>query len=173
MPYQDEIKAIKLLQDRNIAILKSHATIDNEIENIKHQLNSIENGGVQEAPEYCALKQETVSLIQNQSAIQHIDISQIVIEANEKYSENLLLSDILTFEDFADAEQKIQKSILIFNKKYALDGWDYAIAGWCGIFAGMIDLFCVQAPPKPTVKWTKQVDGICNKWVQKVFNNFI
>ena len=37
----------------------------------------------------------------------------------------------------------------------------------------MLDLLFVSAPPKPTVAWTKQVDGVFNKGVQAAFNKLI
>jgi hypothetical protein len=54
-----------------------------------------------------------------------------------------------------------------------LDGWDYAIAGSCGLFAAMLDLFCIKAPPKPTAAWSQQVDGIFNSWVQQSFDKLL
>lgn len=63
-----------------------------------------------------------------------------------------------------------QNHIKEFNDRYALDARDYAIACGCGLIASMLDLLCVRAPPKPTVSFTAEVDGIFNKQVQKAFN---
>jgi len=101
-------------------------------------------------------------------------LTQIYAEADAHYTEPLGLADILSIQDFADAEKRVGVHVQAFNQRYGLDGWDYAIAGSCGLFAAMLDLLCVRAPMKSsTTSWNQQVDGIFNKFVQDSFNKLI
>lgn len=74
---------------------------------------------------------------------------------------------------FRRAQARINHHVLAFNNRYDLDGWDYAIACSCGLFAAMLDILCVRAPPKPTVPWSQKVDGTFNDWVQEAFNKVL
>lgn len=80
---------------------------------------------------------------------------------------------VSTRGDFNITQDRIDARILAFNKRYSLDVWDYGIVGSCGLFAAMLDILCVKAPPKPTTSWAKKVEGIFNSWVQEAFNSFI
>ncbi|BBL77204.1 hypothetical protein [Methylomagnum ishizawai] len=101
------------------------------------------------------------------------NLTDIYQEAKSRYQEPMALSEILTVNDWKDVDDKLDRRIYDFNTRYGLDKWDYAIAGSCGLFAAMLDLLCVKAPPKPTIKWNQEVDGTFNEWVQKAFNKVL
>ena len=101
------------------------------------------------------------------------DAGAIYAEAAALYPRPVQASDVLSPEDFAEIGGRIGQHVADFNRRYGLDGWDYAIAGSCGLFAGMLDLLCVRAPPKPTAAWTQRVDGAFNRAVQDGFNRLI
>lgn len=174
MPYQKEMKGIKLLQDRSFGIESQHNDISNELADIKRRLMSVDGatevfGSAEHIRRAAAIKEEMSA----STPLTSTSLTAIYAEAEEKYADRLGLADILSVEDFAEAEKHISQHVLDFNRRYSLDGWDYAIAGGCGLFAAMLDLFCIKAPPKPTTAWTQQVDGIFNGWVQKAFNDFL
>lgn len=174
MAYQREMKGIKLLQDRSALIEESHDEISSELDNLKQQLEALGGvTGIEQSAEHENLKQQKIAEMSENSPLGHTSLSEIYAEAEERYTEPVGLSDILSIEDFASAEARIGKHVLDFNKRYELDGWDYAIAGSCGLFAAMLDLLCVKAPLKPTASWQKQVDGMFNQVVQKAFNKFL
>ncbi len=101
------------------------------------------------------------------------NLTDIYQEAGLRHQESMAPSEILTASDWKDIEDRRDRQISDFNTRYGLDGWDYAIAGSCGLFAAMLDLLCVRAPPKPTVKWNQEVDGIFNQWIQEAFNKVL
>lgn len=103
----------------------------------------------------------------------HTPLATVYAEAQSIYPQYLGLSDILSIQDFADAEKRVGEHVANFNRRYGLDGWDYAIASSCGLFAAMLDILCVSAPPKPTLPFNQRVDGLFNGWVQKAFNDLI
>ncbi|MDR3505135.1 MAG: hypothetical protein P4L52_02720 [Acidocella sp.] len=114
-----------------------------------------------------------VEITAGASAIEPTEFSAIDAEAEARFPGPIGLADVLDFVDFAKIERRVAGHVLDFNRRYGLDEWDYAIAGAAGLFAAMLDLLCVRAPPKPTAAWTKQVDGTFNKAVQAAFNKLI
>jgi len=123
--------------------------------------------------EYKNLKEQIVQETTQKVALREVHIEEIYAEARNKYSQNITLNDILSIEDKKEVNYLINKHIEDFNLKYSLDIWDYAIAGSCGLFASMLDILCVSAPPSPTTPYNKKVDGIFNRWVQDAFNKFL
>ena len=174
MPYQKEMKGIKLLQDRATDIESQHSDISNELADLKRRLMNVDGaaevlGSAEHVRRAAAIKEEMSAA----TPLSSTSLTAIYAEAEEKYPDRIGLADILSVEDFAEAEKRISQHVLDFNRRYSLDGWDYAIAGGCGLFGAMLDLLCVKAPPKPTTVWTQQVDGIFNGWVQKAFNELL
>ncbi len=173
MPYQDEIKAIKLLQDKAKKIDESHKQISSDIDELKALLKS--HSASLDESDFLEIEEEKERLIielSEDKPLEKINILSIYSEANEKY-DKVSLDDILSVEDFEVAERKYNQYVIEFNKKYSLDAWDYAIATSCGLFAGMLDIFFVSAPPKPTTAFDKKVNGTFNRWVQDAFNKVI
>lgn len=168
--YQDEIKAIKLLQDRAAEIAGSHSSIGSDLELIKEQLAALGAAEVSQTPEFFAMKEDFLGAMSCERPLSDVNLADIYQEAGLRYQESMALSEVLTVNDWSNIDEKLDSRISDFNARYGLDRWDYAIAGSCGLFAAMLDLLCVKAPPKPTVKWSKEVDGIFNGWVQNAFN---
>lgn len=174
MPYQMEMKGIKFLQKRADDIEKCQDEIGSELEDLKLALMSL-NGAddLMQTEEYAQGKQEMCDDMSLGTPLSHTGLPEIYALAQDRYLQSLGLADILSIEDFADAEARVHRHVLDFNRRYELDGWDYAIAGSCGLFAAMLDIFFVRAPSKPTVAWTNQVDGTFNKWSQQAFNKVL
>ena len=174
MPYQDEIKGIKLLQDRAVNIGSTHEEIYFDLTNLKRRLLEVEGAAdVIQSDEFSVLKSDECSKLSQHIRLTHTDLPLIYTEARSINKEPLGLTDILSVSDFVETEKRVNKYVIDFNRRYELDGWDYAIAGGTGLFAAMLDILCVKAPPKPTVAWNQQVDGIFNCLVQKAFNKVL
>lgn len=176
--YENEFKGIKLLQDGSEEIQESHVEIKNSIDEIKARLLKIsqEQTGcdVTQSDEHRILKERILQEGTQKTALREVSIEEIYAQARDKYRENITLDDILTIEDKKEVSYLIDKHISDFNLKYGLDGWDYAIAGSCGLFASMLDILCVSAPPVSTkTPYHTKVDGIFNQWVQEAFNKFL
>lgn len=168
--HQDEIKSIKLLQDRSSKIAELHSSIGLDIDLIKGQLAVLGASEISQSHELFEKKDDYLHVMSCERPLNKTDLKDIYQEAASCYQEPMALNEILTDNDFKNVNDKLDRRILDFNARYGLDKWDYAIAGACGLFAAMLDLLCVKAPLKPTVKWNQDIDGIFNKWVQKAFN---
>ncbi len=174
MPYEREMKGIKLLQDRASSIEMMHDQISSELCDLKKALMGLEGvDGVLESEKYIQLKKEAHEVLRQATPLSHTSLAAIYAEAENCYQKPVGLADILGIEGFAEAKKRVSKHVLNFNHHYGLDGWDYAIAGGCGLFAAMLDLLCVSPPLKPTVAFSQRVDGIFNQFVQQVFNKLI
>lgn len=171
--YQYEIKAINLLQDRALDISNNQSEIDREIDEIKKRLASLNGLDGIDHSDFMAKKESRLQGLTSGVAITEVSLHDIYLEAGLRYQESMTLNDILTENDLEKIDDKLDKRIHDFNLRYRLDKWDYAIAGSCGLFAAMLDLLCIKAPSKPTVKWNKKVDGIFNEWVQNAFNRIL
>jgi len=153
--YQNEIKAIHLLQDRTSEIASSHSSIGSDLDSIREQLAALGAIEVTPSPEFSAKKDEYLRAMSCERSLAKVNLLDIYQEAGARYQEPMALSEILTVNDWKDVDDKLDRRISDFNTRYGLDKWDYAIAGSCGLFAAMLDLLCVNAPPKPTVKYLK------------------
>jgi hypothetical protein len=174
MSIEREISAIKLLQDRSDFIEASHKEISSDVEVLKRELSSMEGvTEIQQGDEYVSAKRDILDSMTSTDPLECSVLEDIYDEAEARHPEPINLSDILSIEDFADAEKIVGIHIHNFNAKYNLDGWDYAIACSCGLFAAMLDLLCVKAPLKPTVAIDTPVNGIFNQWVQQAFNKLL
>ena len=170
---QRSIKAVKLLQRRSDAIEEAQDGIGKDIRAIKERLVDI--GDVDtSAPDFRERKQVHVDVMNERKKLPNVDWETIYDEAEAEFPEDACLDDILSSDDWEVVNRRIAAYIKDFNARYALDRWDYAIAGGCGLFAAMLDLLFVKAPAKPTTtKWTKDVDGVFNQWVQQAFNRLL
>lgn len=162
---------IKLLQLRSMDIDEQHSEISSDIALIKQRLALL--GGDNIDPNKLDESKRLYLSAQQGRALRDVSLSDIQAKAALECGNHVTVEDIVSSEDLHAVDKKIDEHIACFNSKYALDSWDYAIAGVCGLFAAILDLLCVRAPPKPTAKWNKEVDGICNQWVQKSFNKLI
>lgn len=174
MPYQDEIKAIKLLQGKSKDVANSHSEIASDLESIKKLLKNhteLNNPSVKMNIE--KEKQKILLDMSQSKPLKTTSKSAIYEEARSVYQDRLSLGSILNLQDILECQGKYNAYVDDFNKRYALDAWDYATACSCGLFAAMLDMFFVSAPPKPTVSYTQKVDGVFNQWVQTAFNKCI
>ncbi len=169
---QRQIKAVKLLQRRSNAIEEAQGGIGKDIRAIKERLADL--GDVDTStPDFRKRNQVHLDAMSEHRKLPDVDAETIYAEAEAEFPEDARLDDILTSGDWAIVDERIAAHIEDFNARYALDRWDYAIAGGCGLFASMLDLLFVKAPAKPTTKWTKEVDGVFNRWVQQAFNHLL
>ena len=118
-------------------------------------------------------KQAHLDAMNRRTELARIDIGAIYNEAERAIPDSVGLTDILTPEDWAVVDKRVEAHIEDFDSRYGLDRWDYAIAGGCGLFAAMLDWLCVKAPAVPTVEWTEKVDGVFNRGVQEAFNRLL
>ena len=173
MTVEQEIKAIKLLQDRSCVIEESHRLIASDLDSVKRLLLNLDGAAeIFRSEQIAQHKIESTGQSHSTSSVS-TSLASIYGEAEARYPTPMRLSDILSTEDFCDAEAKVGGHIKAFNQRYNLDGWDYAIAAGCGLFAAMLDILCVSAPLKPSAAFTDRVDGIFNQWVQDAFNKLL
>jgi hypothetical protein len=172
--YQREIRAIKLLQERTAGIEDQQKEIFSDLEDIKKKLGGLGLGELKDTDEYAVLKRSQLERMSSPSPIHVPSPEAVFIEAERRFQgDEFAIHDILSADDFLKLDARLNEQIARFNKKYSLDEWDYAIAGACGLFAALLDILCVKAPPKPTVDWSNKVDGIFNQWVQNAFNTLL
>ncbi|MEQ9127256.1 hypothetical protein [Thalassospira sp.] len=172
MPNQPEIKAVRLLQERIKSIETSHVELADKISSTRARMEALglDFGGedFQAAVVERKFEQGCVPLEKS------VTIEEICREAEQAFPEPMGFGDIISVEDFAQVDQRLEERIQAFNRQHNLDGLDYAIAGFCGLFAGALDCLFVKAPPKPsTTKWQTPVDGVFNRAVQKIFNKYL
>ncbi|EDH5631381.1 hypothetical protein CB172_13160 [Salmonella enterica subsp. enterica serovar Claibornei] len=173
-PYQQEIKAIQLLQERGEKISRSHTAIGGKLDDIKQQLALLGSDAVTDSSEFAEKKEHHFKAITPDNQVLSLTpLNDIYRQADAHFEGPARLSDILSTRDMQETDQRLAGHIAEFNRQYSLDAWDYAIAGCGGLFAAMLDILFVKAPPKPTTEWTQQVDGVFNQQVQKAFNKFI
>lgn len=173
-PYQRDLKAIKLLQERSSEISVAHESINADLDSIKAALSGlIDNEEVLKSQDFLKNQERHLEFMSRPRQLAESGLDQIYNAAENYFKDRILLSDVLTAQDSVEVSNRIDLRVKAFNDRYGLDGWDYAIAGSCGLFAAMLDILCVKAPPKPTVKWEQEVDGVFNKWVQQAFNKTI
>jgi hypothetical protein len=174
MTYEREMKAIKLVQERGETIGNAHAGIATDLEELKRQLLQLDGAAeAMQGDEFTQRKAQIIETMTGGGEMARTELTIIYAEAEARYIEPVGLADILSFEDFAEAERRVDRHVLDFNRRYGLDGWDYAIAGSCGLFAAMLDLLCVRAPLETKTAFDQKVDGIFNQAVQVVFNKLI
>ena len=172
MPYQREIRAIKMFQDDAILIAVEQEEINAELEALKARLREMTEGVPidENYPAFEEARKKHLKEMDQVRPLDYVPLSQIFAEAEQRYKEPLSIQDILDADDFLVINDRLSRHVIGFNNRYSLDGWDYAIAGGAGLFAAMLDLLCVSAPPKPTTAWAQKVDGIFNQWTQEAFN---
>ena len=171
--FQSEIKAVKLIQDRSPTIAASQSEVANELTDIKRRLSCLDENKLANTAEHAELKRQILASMSVRRPLPGTNLPDIYAEAEAKHPTPIQIQDILDKDDWRIVEEKIDLRVQDFNRRYSLDKWDYAIAGACGLLAAMLDLLCVKAPPKPTVAWSKEVDGIFNKPVQQAFNKLL
>ncbi|MGL4986918.1 MAG: hypothetical protein ACRC5H_07265 [Treponemataceae bacterium] len=171
-----QIKGIKYLQDRSSQIQDAHDDISSDIDEIKRLLGGFDTEDIQQSNTYKKVKNSYIQEYDKKATKKvpsSTSIQSILAEADKRYSNDVSIQDILTNDDHLKVKSNINEQIENFNKKYDLDTWDYAIAVSCGLFAAMLDILCIKKPLKPTVAFTKKVDGIFNEWTQSAFNTLI
>jgi len=171
--YQKELKAIKLLQKRSTKIAQAHDEIGNDLSSIKAQLALLGADCISQTEEHAILKKHYIDTMSSTNALEHIQLNRVFEEAELGFKGGIKINDILTPKELLEIEERISTYVSEFNKRYALDSWDYAIACTCGLFAAMLDILFVRAPLKPTADWNNKVNGTFNQWVQKAFNKVL
>ena len=173
-PYQKDLKAIKFLQERSSEISIAHESINTDLDSIRAALSGlIDNEEELNSPDFIKNKEKHLESMSRPIPLAESSLEQIYNAAENAFKDRVLFKAILAAEESVAVSIKINLRVKAFNDRYGLDGWDYAIAGSCGLFAAMLDILFVKAPPKPTVKWEKEVDGVFNKWVQQAFNKIL
>lgn len=170
--YENEIKAIKLLQERSEKIDGLHSSISSDINGIKEQLASLAVLDTYE-DELSEKKQMYLNEMSEVKELKEFELRSIYNLASELYPGRVSIDDILDRDDLDRAEVKLNSRVNDFNSRYSLDSWDYAIAGSCGLFASMLDLLCVKAPAKTSVQWENSIDGFFNDFVRRSFNKLL
>jgi hypothetical protein len=164
---KDEIKIIKLMQQKSCEVTSVHAEIDRDLHDIKKQLlEALENNGYFD-------KEISFQEVRKSSFPIRKTYSEIVAIANNEIPSDVSFRDILNDNDLLRIDEKINKYVDIFNKKHQLDKWDYAIGGGTGLFCAILDVLFVQKPLKPTAKYSQKVDGLFNQWSQSAINKLI
>lgn len=170
-----DLKAIRLIQDDAERTAALQSGWPSELDEIKRALSTLP--GADEAMQGEEYEKRVaaiaVEVAAGACAVEPTELSVIYAGAEARFPGPIGLADVLDLVDFAKIERRVATHVLDFNQRHGLDEWDYAIAGTAGLFAAMVDLLCVRAPPKPTTAWTKQVDGTFNKAVQSAFNKLI
>ncbi len=175
MPYQMEMKAVKLLQEKAKQVEDTQQEVYSGIKELRTMLNACGADTLTAADEvFIAQKKEQyMAQIRVHSPLTTTSIEHIYAEAELAFPQVLHVHDILNSQELQECTERYNHYLADFNKRYSLDAWDYAIASGCGLFAAMLDILFVSAPPKPTVKYTEKVDGVFNQWVQNAFNTLI
>ena len=174
MVAEQELKAVRLLQVRAASIEDAHEVIASDLAELARQLAAVDGVDViLQSEGYRVAKAEAVESVGSGGEIVPADLAVIYADAEFRFPEPISLSEILSIADFSEVNENVRRHVQSFNQRYSLDSWDYAIAGSVGLFAAMLDLLCVCAPPKPRTPWTRKVDGIFNKPVQAAFNKVI
>lgn len=166
------IKAIRLLQNRSDLIEDAHQDVSADLRTVKNRLARLTDVD-KSTPDFAKSKQFHLDAMNRRTELAPVGIEAIYNEAEKAIPDAVGLTDILAPEDWAIVDKRMEAHIEDFDSRYGLDRWDYAIAGGCGLFAAMLDWLCVKAPAKPTVEWTKKVDGVFNRGVQKAFNRLL
>ncbi|MDF7795716.1 hypothetical protein [Pseudomonas syringae] len=167
-PYQDELSALALLNERSQAIETSHTDITTDIQVIQAQLLVL-GAIVDDLDADLNLVVDLPSELQPAATVSPEDIYD---QARQLFPD-ARLSDVLGSNDFKAIDQRLGTRIETFNARYSLDTWDYAIAGCSGLFAGGLDLLFVRPPAKPIASWDSPVDGTFNSWIQQALNKWL
>jgi len=166
---KNELKVIKLLQQETDAINSSHKEIDKELESIKQiLLKAKKEDSYFDNDIFVDYK---IGKTINKDIAK--DFSDVVNIADKEITQNIKFRDILTDNDLLAIDVKVDSYISIFNKKHQLDRWDYAIGGGTGVFCGILDVLFISKPEKPTVSYSKKVNGLFNQWSQNAINKLI
>lgn len=168
-PYQDEVSALALLNDRSQTIDTLHAEVASDIQVIQAQLLALTNSIDTPAYDLDAVVIDPPLDVQPDSMV---SLEKILEEARERFPHGRI-TDVLDSSDFESIDERLASRLEAFNARYCLDKWDYAIAGCCGLFAGGLDLLFVRPPAKPTSSWDTPVDGTFNSWIQQALNKWL
>ncbi|MFP8682271.1 hypothetical protein ACLH03_26330, partial [Enterobacter asburiae] len=106
------------------------------IESLKAQLTGLISGTELDEAEHLALKEHHLrEMTPSDAAMLQTGLKTIYREANQRVYGDIGLATILSTDDLAVVDARIQNHIKEFNDRYALDAWDYAIACGCGLIA--------------------------------------
>ena len=165
------LKALKLLRERADAVAVVQDGLASDLEALKARAKALQRGDAQEG--FDERKQAHVARMTGHTPAANPNVEELYRDAEAAFPGEVLESELLTRAERRLTDARIGRYIADFNDRFGLDRWDYAIAGSCGLVGAMFDLLCVSAPPKPTVAWTKKVDGIFNRAVQIAFNKVL
>jgi len=169
---QRNVKAIRYLHDRSDLIEDAHQDISEDIRTVKNKLAKLVDID-KTTSDFAKSKQAHLDAMNRCTELPQAGMGAIYSEAESAIPHDVGLIDILTSEDWFAIDKRMEAHIEDFDSRYGLDRWDYAIAGGCGLFAAMLDWLCVKAPAKPTVEWTRRMDGMFNRGVQEAFNRLL
>jgi hypothetical protein len=130
-PYDDEFRAIRYIQLRGQDIANAHETINSDIESLKAQLTGLISGTELDEAEHLALKEHHLREMTLQILPCILLVSRPYIEANQRVCGDIGLATILSTDDLAVVDARIQNHIKEFNDRYALDAWAMLPADAC------------------------------------------
>ena len=169
--FEEQIKAVKHIQNMAGETEAIHADIDRGIEDLKRSLMSLD---AFDEDEYQLALEHERSLPREAIPLERKTFREISHEAEQSIQHKVTLNDILTREDMEEVSTRIAHHIEDFNREYSLDAWDYAIAGTCGLVAGMLDVMCVKSPVRSTAtRFNTPLEGTFNRAVQEAFNRIL
>ncbi|MBR0150346.1 MAG: hypothetical protein IJP89_03175 [Synergistaceae bacterium] len=169
--FEEQIKAVKHIQNMAGETEAIHADIDRGIEDLKRSLMSLD---AFDEDEYQSALEHERSLPREAIPLERKTFREISHEAEQSIQHKVTLNDILTREDMEEVSTRIAHHIEDFNREYSLDAWDYAIAGTCGLVAGMLDVMCVKSPVRSTAtRFNTPLEGTFNRAVQEAFNRIL
>ena len=121
-PYDDEFRAIRYIQLRGQDIANAHETINSDIESLKAQLTGLISGTELDEAEHLALKEHHLrEMTPSDTAMHSTGLKTIYSEANQRVCGDIGLATILSTDDLAVVDARIQNHIKEFNDRYALD----------------------------------------------------
>ena len=109
MAHEQELKAIRLLQERSAQIEGAHRGIASDLQEIKRQMLAV--GGTVDAFQGQAFArckaEELAALTRRGGKLARVELATIYAEAEARYREPVQVTDILSITDFAEAVQLV------------------------------------------------------------------
>ncbi len=172
MGYSKEIKVIRHLQHTVTTIEQTHEHLGLEINTLKARLAQLtERQDLTTVSALAAREKRQAPELNQGTDLDYTAFKDILVEADHAAPGPVSLSEILTVEDWQRTEGNINGWVADFNRKNSLEAWDYALGGTCGLFAGLLDVFCVRAPVRSSrTSFDTPLDGVFNRGCQKAFN---
>ncbi len=142
---QDFLKVLKLQKDKSesclTAVEKSNKKADDAIASSEALLKSL---GIASPGVATDRKPENVVLPSKEVKLRSWE--EIMQEANEEVPQEVSITDILSAEDIAKSNSRIDAIRQKYDLDHKLDALDWGIAGIAGAISALVDIFLVQIP---------------------------